>query len=221
VIRILLVEDHPIVREGLRLLLEQQADLVIIGETGGALQAVALAVELAPDVVLMDIGLGSDDGVPVIESIRSRMPATRVLALSMFVDGETVRQALLAGAAGYVVKGASADELVAAIRAVAAGRTFLHSAIAGVVLDDGLRWLQAGAPLSPREREVLSLLAGGRSASLIARGLGISINTVRRHLANTAEKLGIHGSRALGQYARQHGLARPLPEPVRSTSDAS
>ncbi|MEO8510491.1 MAG: response regulator transcription factor [Chloroflexota bacterium] len=220
-IRVLLVEDHPVVREGLRLLLEQQADLEVVGETGRASDAIALAAELAPDVVLMDIGLGSDDGVPVIESIRSRIPATRVLVLSMFVDGETVRQALLAGAAGYVVKGASADELVAAIRAVAAGGTFLHSAIAGVVLDDGLRWLHAGAPLSPREREVLSLLAGGRSASLIARGLGISTNTVRRHLANTAEKLGIHGSRALSQYARQHGLARPMPEPVRSTSDAS
>jgi DNA-binding CsgD family transcriptional regulator len=90
-----------------------------------------------------------------------------------------------------------------------------------VVLDDGLRWLRAAAPLSPREREVLSLLAGGRSASLIGRALGISTNTVRRHLANTAQKLGIRGSRALGQYARQHGLARPMPEPVRPTSDAS
>jgi DNA-binding NarL/FixJ family response regulator len=149
VTRILLVEDHPVVREGLRLLLEQQADLVVVGEAGRAPEAIALAAELAPDVVVMDIGLGSDDGVPVIESIRSRMPATRVLVLSMFADGETVRQALLAGAAGYVVKGASADELVAAIRAVAANRTFLHSAIASVVLDDGLRWLRAAASRPP------------------------------------------------------------------------
>ena len=161
-IRILLVEDHPVVREGLRLLLERQSDLAVVGETGRAPEAIALAAELAPDVVLMDIGLGSDDGVPVIESIRSRVATTRILVLSMFVDGETVRQALLAGAGGYVVKGASADEVVAAIRAVAAGRSYLHSSIASVVLDDSLRWLRAGAPLSPlspREREVLSLLA--------------------------------------------------------------
>ena len=219
--RVLLVDDHAVVREGLALLIGRHADLEVIAETGNAQEAVAIAAAQRPDVVLMDIGLGDEDGVSVIEAIHARSPAARILVLSMFVDAETVRQALLAGAAGYVVKGAGADELVAAIRAVAAGRTFLHSSIAGIVLDDGLRWLRAGAPLSPREREVLSLLAAGRSARLIGHALGISTNTVRRHLANTADKLGVHGSRALSRYALDHGLARPLPAPVRSAGDAS
>jgi two-component system NarL family response regulator len=219
--RVLLVDDHAVVREGLALLIGRHADLEVIAETGDAQEAVAIAAAQRPDVVLMDIGLGDEDGVSVIEAIHARSPAARILVLSMFVDGETVRQALLAGAAGYVVKGAGADELVAAIRAVAAGRTFLHSSIAGIVLDDGLRWLRAGAPLSPREREVLSLLAAGRSARLIGHALGISTNTVRRHLANTADKLGVHGSRALSRYALDHGLARPLPAPARSAGDAS
>jgi two-component system NarL family response regulator len=219
--RVLLVDDHAVVREGLALLIGRHADLEVIAETGDAQEAVAIAAAQGPDVVLMDIGLGDEDGVSVIEAIHARSPAARILVLSMFVDAETVRQALLAGAAGYVVKGAGADELVAAIRAVAAGRTFLHSSIAGIVLDDGLRWLRAGAPLSPREREVLSLLAAGRSARLIGHALGISTNTVRRHLANTADKLGVHGSRALSRYALDHGLARPLPAPARSAGDAS
>jgi two-component system NarL family response regulator len=221
VTRVLLVDDHAVVREGLALLIGRHADLEVIAETGDAQEAVAIAAAQGPDVVLMDIGLGDEDGVSVIEAIHARSPAARILVLSMFVDAETVRQALLAGAAGYVVKGAGADELVAAIRAVAAGRTFLHSSIAGIVLDDGLRWLRAGAPLSPREREVLSLLAAGRSARLIGHALGISTNTVRRHLANTADKLGVHGSRALSRYALDHGLARPLPAPARSAGDAS
>ena len=219
--RVLLVDDHAVVREGLALLIGRHAGLEVIAETGDAQEAVAIAAAQGPDVVLMDIGLGDEDGVSVIEAIHARSPAARILVLSMFVDAETVRQALLAGAAGYVVKGAGADELVAAIRAVAAGRTFLHSSIAGIVLDDGLRWLRAGAPLSPREREVLSLLAAGRSARLIGHALGISTNTVRRHLANTADKLGVHGSRALSRYALDHGLARPLPAPARSAGDAS
>jgi two-component system NarL family response regulator len=221
VTRVLLVDDHALVREGLALLIGRHADLEVIAETGDAQEAVAIAAAQGPDVVLMDIGLGDEDGVSVIEAIHARSPAARILVLSMFVDAETVRQALLAGAAGYVVKGAGADELVAAIRAVAAGRTFLHSSIAGIVLDDGLRWLRGGAPLSPREREVLSLLAAGRSARLIGHALGISTNTVRRHLANTADKLGVHGSRALSRYALDHGLARPLPAPARSAGDAS
>jgi two-component system NarL family response regulator len=221
VTRVLLVDDHAVVREGLALLIGRHADLEVIAETGDAQEAVAIAAAQGPDVVLMDIGLGDEDGVSVIEAIHARSPAARILVLSMFVDAETVRQALLAGAAGYVVKGAGAAELVAAIRAVAAGRTFLHSSIAGIVLDDGLRWLRAGAPLSPREREVLSLLAAGRSARLIGHALGISTNTVRRHLANTADKLGVHGSRALSRYALDHGLARPLPAPARSAGDAS
>ena len=210
-IRIVLVDDHAMVREGLRVLLGQQPDLEIVGEAGEAPTASDVVAASQPDVVLIDIGLGESDGVPLIGALSDRAPASRVLVLSMFTDAETVRQALLAGAAGYLVKGASVSELVEAIRAVAEGRTYLHSSIAGIVLDDGLRWLRAGVPLSPREREVLSLLAAGRPADRIAGVLGISTNTVRRHLANMTEKLGVHGHQALARYAVDHGYARPRP----------
>ncbi len=212
-IRIVLVDDHPVVRDGLRLLLEQRAGMEVVGEAATRTAAIEVAIGTAPDVVVLDIGL-DDDGVPVIEALRARAPAARILVLSMYADAETVRQALLAGAAGYVVKGASADELIAGIHAVAAGRSFLHSAIADVVLDDGLHWLRAGeSPLSPREREVLGLLGGGRTASTIGRALGISTHTVRRHLSNAAGKIGLHGTRALVRYAIEHGIARPASPP--------
>jgi two-component system, NarL family, response regulator NreC len=209
VIRLLLVDDHAVVREGLSLLLSAQSNFVVVGEAASAAEAVERALATRPDVIVMDIGLQEDDGIPVIEVLRARVPASRVLVLSMYVDAETVRQALLAGAAGYVVKGAGAYDLVTGIRAVAAGHSFLHSSIADVVIDDGLRWLRGSSPLSRRERQVLSLLAGGHSAQLIGRSLGISTHTVRRHLANMAEKLEIHGIRALSQYALQQGMARP------------
>lgn len=210
-IRLLLVDDHGIVREGLSLLLRREPDFTVVGEAASAAEAIEQVSRLRPDVAIMDIGLGDDDGVRAIEALRARLPTVRVLVLTMFVDAETVRQSLLAGAAGYVVKGAGAAELVAGIRAVAAGQRYLHSAIADVVVDDSLRWLRNGSPLSPREREVLSLLAGGGSTSFIGRALGISSHTVRRHMANAAEKVGIHGMRALGQYALDHGLARAAP----------
>lgn len=197
-------------REGLRLLLEQEAGFEIAGEAATVEQAIERAVAARPDVILLDIALADDDGVPLIGLLRARVPDSRILVLSMFADAETVRQAFLAGAAGYLVKGATVGDLTAAIHAVARGETFLHSAIAGVVLDDSLRWLRNGARLSPREREVISLLGDGRSPSTIAAALGISVHTVRRHVANAGEKLGVHGTRALRTYAIAHGFARHL-----------
>lgn len=208
--RILLVEDHVLVREGLRLLLGQEPDFEIVGEASTVNHAIDCAISARPDVILLDIALADDDGIPLIGVLRARVPDARVLVLSMFADAETVRQSLLAGAAGYLVKGATVDELTAAIHAVALGGTFLHSAIAGVVLDDGLRWLRNGTRLSPREREVISLLGDGRSAGWIAGALGISVHTVRRHVANASEKLDVHGARALRSYAIAHGFARHL-----------
>lgn len=210
VTRILLVEDHHLVREGLRLLLEQEAGFGIVGEASTVDEAMSGAIETRPDVILLDIGLEDEDGVPLIRLLRGRVPESRILVLSMFADAETVRQAFLAGAAGYLVKGATAQELMAAVRAVAAGHTFLHSQIAGVVLDDSLRWLRSGDQLSPREREIVSLLGDGRSPGWIADALGISLHTVRRHVANAAEKLHVRGTRGLRMYAVGHGFARHL-----------
>jgi DNA-binding NarL/FixJ family response regulator len=210
VTRLVLVEDHQLVREGLRLLLEQEPEFEIAGEASSPEQALEQALAQRPDVILLDIALADDDAVPLIGLLRARAPASRILVLSMYADAETVRQALLAGAAGYLIKGASAADLVAAIHAVARGETFLHSAIAGVVLNDGLRWLRSGARLSPREREVVSLLGDGRTPGRIAETLGISVHTVRRHLANAADKVQVHGIVALRSYAVTHGFARHL-----------
>lgn len=208
--RILLVEDHHVVREGLRMLLEQEPAFSIVGEASCVDQALARAVETQPDVILLDIGLDDEDGVPLIRLLRGRVSRARILVLSMFADAETVRQSFLAGAAGYLVKGATVHDLTAAVRAVAADHTFLHSQIAGVVLDDSLRWLRTGEQLSPREREIVSLLGDGRSPLWIADALGISLHTVRRHVANAAEKLDVRGTRGLRMYAVGHGFARRL-----------
>jgi DNA-binding NarL/FixJ family response regulator len=218
-IRVLLVEDHAVVREGISLVLQRQSDLRVVGEAGTAADALRIAIDSRPDVILIDISLGDEDGVPVIEMLHARIPEARLLVLSMFDDAETVRQALLAGAVGYIVKGASAAEVSAAIRAVARGDRFLYHTVAGPVIDDGLRWLRSGSTLTPREREVLSLLASGNTARGIGRALGISAHTVRRHLSNTASKLNVHGAASLARYAARHGLVRPArTSPVRVAS---
>jgi DNA-binding NarL/FixJ family response regulator len=214
-IRVLLVDDHAVVREGLRLVLGQEADLAVVGEASNPGEAIELSHRHQPDVVVMDVGLGSEDGVATIGPILIRTPAARLLILTMFHDPETLRQCLLAGAAGFVVKGASAAEVVDAIRAVHRGERYVHSSVAGFIVDDGLHWLRDGAVLTPREREVLGLLGGGRTPAGIGEVLGISVHTVRRHFANMAVKLGVAGARDLARYAREHDLARPA-EPARS-----
>jgi DNA-binding NarL/FixJ family response regulator len=205
-VTIVVVEDHGLVREGLRLLLEGEAGMEIVGEAADPEEAFALVEATHPDVALIDLTLGQRDAIPLIRTLGVRFPGTRILVVTMHEDGETVRQAFLAGAAGYVVKGASRLDLVSAIRAVARGERYIHSAVAGAVLDDSLRWLRHGEILSPREREILRLLASGRSAVDIGELLGISANTVRRHIANLADKLGVHGRVALARYALEHHL---------------
>jgi DNA-binding NarL/FixJ family response regulator len=206
-VTIVIVEDHALVREGLRLIVEGEPDLEIVGEAADPESAFEVIERTRPLVVLVDITLGAVDGIPFLRRLAVRFPASRTLAVTMHSDGETVRQAFLAGAAGYIVKGASRVELLSAIRAVARGERYIHSAVAGAVLDDSLRWLRHGGALSPREREILRLLASGRGAPAIARELGISVNTVRRHIANLSDKLGVHGRVALARYALEHEAA--------------
>ena len=135
------------------------------------------------------------------------MTTLRIVVLTMHSDPETVRQALAAGATGYLVKGAQSSELLEAIRAVTRGERYLHSSVTGAIVDDSMRWLQSG-PMSVREREVLTLLASGHAPAEIARRLNISVHTVRRHVANLSEKLGLRGTNALTRYAIRHGLIR-------------
>jgi DNA-binding NarL/FixJ family response regulator len=213
-LRIIVVDDHPVVREGVRLVLGRVPDLTVVAETGDPGAAVALVEAHQPDVVLMDLALGIDDGVATIEVIRARVPATRVVVLTMFHDPETVRQCLAAGATGFVVKGANSSDLVDAIRAVGRGDGYVHSSVAATVIEDSLRWTREGPTLSRREHEVLSLLGGGRTPARIGEMLGISVHTVRRHLASCAAKIGVRGRDALADYAKAQGMARG--EPVRT-----
>jgi DNA-binding NarL/FixJ family response regulator len=209
-IRVALADDHHLIREGLRLVLEGEPGFEIIGEAADHASAVDLVVTEHPDVLLLDLTFPEGDAIPLLRTLRTRDPDLRVIVLTMHSDPETVRQALAAGAAGYLVKGAQSRELIEAIRAVARGDRYLHSSVTGAVVDDSIRWFEAGA-MSVREREVLSLLAAGRSPAQIADSLDISVHTVRRHLANISTKLGVKGMNALTRYAIRNGLDRAGP----------
>jgi DNA-binding NarL/FixJ family response regulator len=207
-IRVALVDDHHLVREGLRLVLANAAGIEVVGEAATHEAAFELLADAQPDVLLLDLTFPEGDGLPLLRAMRARYPSVRILVLTMDRGSETVRQALAAGASGYLVKGATSAELVEAIRAVARGDRYLHSSVTGAIVDDSIRWLRAGSDLSLREREILGLLGGGRNPTEIAGMLGISAHTVRRHIANLSAKLDLHGRSALMRYAHSHGLVR-------------
>ncbi len=203
-----IVEDHALFRDGLRLVLKNAERIDVVGDAEDAEGALALIERHHPDVVLLDLSLGDSDGIPLLHVIRDRFPTTRVLVVSMHRHRETVRQALMAGAAGYLVKGARATELVEAIRAVARGERPIHSSVSAGLIDNSIRWHQSGHGVTIREAEILACLARGEHAPDIARDLGISEHTVRRHVANLVDKLGVRGIPGLRSYAVQHGYLR-------------
>lgn len=207
-IRVAIVEDHAIVREGLRMVLATYPDIVVGGDSATAESAFELVANDKPDVLLVDVTLGDADGIRLVRDLRIRHRDLPIVVLTMHRDAETVRQALLAGARGYVVKGATSQALVDAIRAVSRGEQYLHSTIASAIIDDSIHWMQSTTRLSAREREILSLLAGGKSAASIGVALGISVHTVNRHLANLSSKLQVRGRIGLVRYAVENGLIR-------------
>jgi DNA-binding NarL/FixJ family response regulator len=207
-IRIGLVDDHNLVREGLRLVLGSDKGFEVVGEAATFEEAFELVATTHPDVLLLDLTFPEGDGLPLLRALRARHPDLRVIVLTMDRGSESVRQALVAGALGYVVKGARSRDLFEAIRAVWRGERYLHSSITGAIVDDAIRLTQTGQQLSVREREILSLLASGHSPPDVGRMLGISVHTVRRHVANLSAKLGLRGMGALTRYAIQHGLVR-------------
>ena len=207
-IRIGLVDDHHLVREGLGLVLGGQADFRVVGQAANVEEAFDMAATTNPDVLLLDLALPDGDGLSLLRAIKSRYRTIRVIVVTMDRGYETVRQALVAGAAGYVVKGARAQELCEAIRAVSRGEQYLHSSVTSAIIADSIRMTQSGQQLSVREREILGQLAVGHSPAQIGRMLGISVHTVRRHIANMSAKLSLHGRPALAHYAVQHGLDR-------------
>lgn len=205
-IRVAVVDDHAIVRAGIRALIADEEDLEIVGEFSEGATALQQLSELSPDVLLVDLTLPRMDGVEVLRRARGASPKTRCVVLSMHTTPEFVRPALRAGASGFVVKGAGLDELVTALRAVAAGGTFLDeslepSALAlGTQTDDLER-------LTPREREILRLVAQGNTNRQIGEILGLSPKTVDAHRTNLMRKLDLHDAQAVTRFAVRRGLA--------------
>ena len=207
-IRILIADDHGVVAEGLKHLIEAQADMQVVAVAADGREAVRVAREAQPDVVLMDLSMPELNGADAARAILERDPKCRVIVLSMYSEREYVRRALKAGAAGYVVKRSAAKEVVDAIRAVHAGQRYLSPRVADVVLDDyaGEERDDPLARLSAREREVLQLLAEGHTSAQIAERLSLSQKTVETYRARLVEKLGIRDVAGLVRFAIQRGI---------------
>jgi two-component system, NarL family, response regulator NreC len=214
VIRVVIVDDHALVRSGLRLLLEGEDDITVEDEGGSADEAVRLARLHKPDVVLLDVTMPGRSGLDAAPEIREAAPDARILVLSMQDDPSYVRQAFSLGATGYLLKEAADAELVAAVREVAAGGRYVHPAL-GARLAAAEAEAQARAesdPLSEREREVLRLLALGHTNQEIAKMLFISVRTAETHRAHIMQKLRLATRAELVRYALEHGLLEEAPE---------
>ena len=210
-IRVLLVDDHELMRQGLRSILEREADVVVVGEASNGREAVVLSRTLAPDVVLMDVAMKGSNGIEATRQIRAESPDVKVLALSSHSDTRYVAAMLDAGASGYVLKANAYDDLRRALDAFQKGRSYLCPDVTEAVVGDSLRKARSGAEslhsiLSPREREILQLLAEGMSSPEIGKHLCVATSTVETHRRNIMRKLGIHSVADLTKYAIREGL---------------
>ena len=209
---LVLVEDHAILREGLRALLELEPDLQIVGEAGNGSDAVSVIELLRPALVITDIALPGRSGIELIGSLREAGIGVKILVLTAHDSEEYIRAALDAGAHGYVLKDASRADLLQAIRAVLSGQTYLCASVTAKVVSGYLRPkpedpLEAGSEqVTEREREVLTRVALGQSNKLIARALGVSVKTIEKHRANLMRKLTLHNTAAVTRFAIRHGM---------------
>ena len=211
-IRVLLADDHTLVRKGLCSLLEGQAEIEVVGEAQDGREALQKCEQLHPDVLLIDIAMPGLNGIEAIRQIKQRFPEVHALVLTMHDDQEYIRRVLQAGALGYVVKQAAPTDLLLAIRAVYRGDRYLSPAIANKVLQDSIQgnevWDETDCydQLTPRQREVLQLIAEGHTTREMAVRLKISVKTVETHRANLMDKLDIYSTAELTQYAIQQGI---------------
>jgi DNA-binding NarL/FixJ family response regulator len=209
-LRVVLADDHPIIRDGLAALLSATEGIDVVATAAGGDEAVRLAVTERPDVLVMDLHMpGGPDGVEATRKVRAAAPDVGVLVLTMLDDDESVRAALDAGAAGYVLKGDSRQQIVRAIHAVAAGATILGSGVTHQPLAAPSRAPDPFADLTARERQVLDMLATGSSTAAIAARLGVATKTVTNNLSAIFAKLGVTGRTEAALLARDHGLGRP------------
>ena len=211
-IRVLLADDHKLIRGGLRLLVEQQPDLAVVGEANDGREAVSLAKSLKPDVAVMDIGMPNLNGVEAALQITQAHPEVAVVMLSMHSDESYILRALKSGAKGYLLKDSAESDLIRAIHAVAGGKSFFSPAVSKVLLDDYVRKLKrTGAEdvydlLTPREREILQLVAEGKSNKDVANLLNLSVYTVETHRSNIMQKLNLKGVPELILFAVRKGI---------------
>jgi DNA-binding NarL/FixJ family response regulator len=211
-IRAFLADDHSVVREGLRFILEAQGDITVVGEAGDGRQTVKMVKEMCPDVVVMDIAMPELNGIEATSQIRDACPRTQVVILSMYSSAEHIYRALKAGARGYLLKESAGAELVVAVRTVHAGRRYLCEKIDQIVIDEYVsqrRLAEAASPLerlSPREKEILQLVVEGKSSAVIAETLHLSPKSVDTYRSRLMHKLGIRDLPSLVKFAIQQGL---------------
>jgi len=211
-LRILLADDHGIVRRGLKSLLESQPGLSVIGEAADGLEALRLCGELSPDLLIIDISMPLMNGIEVASRAQKLEAAPAVIILSMHADESYIMRALAAGARGYLVKDATDEDLIPAVRAVAAGKPFFSPTVAAVLMEDYVRQLRARGLsdsyelLTDREREILQLLAEGRSNKEVAALLDVGLSTVETHRANLMQKLNLHNTAEIVLYAVRKGI---------------
>ena len=219
-IRVLLADDHAVVRDGLRALLEAQADIEVVGDAANGREVLRQARALQPDVVVMDIAMPELNGVEATQQMHDACPSTQVLMLSMHSTTEHIFRALQAGARGYLLKDSAGSEVAEAVRTVHAGRRYLSHKIAAAVIDDYIAERHRASPLeslSGRERQILQLVAEGKSSAEVAALLSLSPKTVDTYRSRMMHKLGIADLPSLVKFAIQHGVTQLGPPPTADT----
>lgn len=205
-IKVMLVDDHTLFRAGMKMLLEMEADLVVIGESGEGRRAVGLAAELKPDLVILDISMPDWDGLAVARDLLEKLPGIKILIVSQYENREYIMRATKLGVAGYLLKSAAADELVTAVHSVIQGRKYLDATATAVLMEAWQNGEERNAELTERECEILILTAKGKTIKEIAETLHISPKTVDYYRSKITEKLGVRGRVEMTRYALRHGL---------------